>query len=181
MLLATGAVNSGSMPMQHNGYGLAEAATGPLLAQYRLGSDGVSATGQKCPSSGLGGKHRGTQCYKRQSIQQWHLHLAWQGHRSGGTSSPWTCHVGSVACRIGCPSIVHIFRLFILGFPHFGVRGFIILILIILIILIILFILIIIAILQWITITASWQWNWPLTWGRRIVLILTLVGVLSFV
>jgi hypothetical protein len=69
------------------------------------------------------------------------------------------------------PSIVRVLRLFILGFPHFRVQGFIILVFLIFVV---------IAMLWWITITASWQWNWPLSGGRRVVLILTLVIVPSY-
>jgi hypothetical protein len=70
------------------------------------------------------------------------------------------------------PSIIWVLGLFVLGFPHFGVRGFIVLILILVII---------ITILWWITITASWWRDWPLTGGRRISLILTLIVIFSFV
>ena len=66
------------------------------------------------------------------------------------------------------PGIVRVLRLFVLGFPHFGVRGFIILIF-----------LIFITIRWWNTITASWRWCWSLIGRRRIVLILTLVTVPS--
>jgi hypothetical protein len=67
------------------------------------------------------------------------------------------------------PSVVWVIRLFILGFPHFGVRGSIILVY-----------LIFIVILHWITITASWWWSWPLNGGRRVILILTLIVVPSY-
>jgi hypothetical protein len=72
--------------------------------------------------------------------------------------------------ELACPRIVWVLGLFILGFPHFRVRGFIILIFLILVI-----------ILQWISITTSWRWSWPLSGGWRVVLILTLVVVPSYV
>jgi hypothetical protein len=62
------------------------------------------------------------------------------------------------------PGIVRVLRLFVLSFPHLRVRRFIILIF-----------LVFLVFRRWITITVLWQWNWPLSGERRIILILTLI------
>jgi hypothetical protein len=69
--------------------------------------------------------------------------------------------------------IVGIFWQLVLGLSHVGVRGVIFLLLII--------IFIIITILWWISIATSWRWGWPLTGGRRISMILTLIVLFAII